>query len=102
MTMTSSGHRMTAIKIEITPAVARINPNTFATFGDNWHLFVSRQLELLFENLDVFCVHNAHHQCLEARYRPPTYFNRLAGRSPPLNVFFLSSCAPSFGIGLSR
>src|SRR5438105_225708 len=60
MTMTSAGDRMPTIEIEITLAFARINPNTFAALSDEGHLFVSRELELLFGKRDVFCVHNTH------------------------------------------
>src|SRR5437870_8540407 len=64
MAMTSSRDRMSTIKIEIPVAVARINPNTFAAFSDDRHLFVSRELILLleFSNVMQCCQHNLHHR----------------------------------------
>src|ERR1041384_5051977 len=53
VTMTCARYSVATIEIEITLAVARKNPDTFAALRDDRHLFVSRELILLFEFRDL-------------------------------------------------
>jgi hypothetical protein len=46
MTMTGTRHCVTTVKIEITVAVTRVDPNALATLSGDLHLLVSRKLKL--------------------------------------------------------
>src|SRR4051794_22064671 len=63
MTVAGAGDGVAAIQIQVTFAIARVNPDTFATLGDDRHFLVSRQLILLFEQSDIFHFANRVH-CL--------------------------------------
>jgi hypothetical protein len=41
---------VTAVQIEIILAVARVDPDSVAAFGDDWHLLVRSQLKLVFRS----------------------------------------------------
>jgi hypothetical protein len=53
MTMTRARDRVTTIEIEVTIAVAGVDPDALATLSGDLHLLVSRKLKLLLACGDV-------------------------------------------------
>ena len=51
--MPGPGDRVTAVEIQVALAVAGEKPDTLAALRDDGHLFVRRQLKLLFERGDL-------------------------------------------------
>src|SRR5262245_50344255 len=60
MTMTGAGHRVSAVEIEKSLTFASVDPDTFAAFSRDTHLFVGRELIKIFKICDVVEVRRRH------------------------------------------
>src|SRR5437762_2021006 len=61
MAVPGAGDCVSAIKVEVSIAVARIDPDTLTALGNDRHFLVSRELKLIFQSGDSFKIQSREH-----------------------------------------
>src|SRR5260370_112647 len=93
MTMTRAGNRVSAVEIEIPLAVVGVDPDAFAAFGGDRHLFVGRELIAIFAPADIFQITHGF---------VPTSIKPVFSSNPNIKFMFCTACPAAPFTRLSR